>query len=245
VSDMKRQNIENLSGFWRRLGARPHPLDGGATLFASRSWPHRRWLDWSVHPTERQSQEMGAVVRDDRAAVVPSWHGADSPPSAALRTVGFDVGFSLLAMHRPGGPVLPPDDDGLRLQSVTTDELADEWTRVASASFGYVVDPTVIRGAFGAPDLHLMIARHNGEPVGTVSLFDDKAVTGIHMMGVLPSHRRRGHARSILHRAIARTTAASGRDLVLQASAAGAPLYRSVGFEEQFAIPHFVSATRT
>ncbi len=56
------------------------------------------------------------------------------------------------------------------------------------------------------------------------------STAGVHWVGVVPSHRRRGVARALMNRILAHVQE-GGRALVtLQASAAGRHLYDSLGF---------------
>lgn len=234
-------NIENLTNLWRRMGATRRDLGKGIHLNVSDAWPHRRWLDWSVRPDEAQVRALCSAVRQDPAAVVPVWFADDSPLPARLRRVGFRVGFELTAMRRPRSSTHAGDSADMALIDVATESQANEWTRIASSSFGYTVSPQVVRSLIDLPGLEMFVATRDGESVGTALLFEDADAVGVHMLGVLPTHRRLGLARRIMNELLRRAGEAQADDVVLQASKAAEPLYRSLGFERQFSIAHFAA----
>ena len=56
-------------------------------------------------------------------------------------------------------------------------------------------------------------------------------IGGIYDMGVLPDARRRGFGRALTLAALARARTLGCTSVTLNATGAGEPLYRSVGFE--------------
>lgn len=235
---LERLNVENLTAMWARMGATRTRLSDGTTLFASRTWPHRRWIDWGARPSDAELAELAELVRAGAPGTFAAWPPTRDRVTASLRSVGFDVQSEVLAMVRDPGPPPPTDGPCLAQRRVRTVEQADLWTRLAAESFGYVVDPAVPRALLSDDRAELYLAMRDDEAVGTSMLYLTPGAVGIHMMGVPRAHRRQGIARGVMH-ALLRRAAELGRDpLVLQASRLGAPLYRSLGFREQLAIPY-------
>lgn len=232
-------NIRNLTGLWGQMGASATDLDGGLVLHRSDAWPHRRWLDPGVPLDDRRVRAVSAALATDDGAVLTLWDGPSANQAARLRAGGLAVGFELLAMQRPRDEALPAGARDVGLDPVRAGADVELWTQVASDSFGYSVDEPVVRRLVGAPGVQLLLARHGGETVGTALLFEDAHAVGIHMLGVLPAHRRRGHARRVMGGLLQRARASRAPLVTLQASAAGEPLYASLGFERRFAIPHW------
>lgn len=249
-------NIANLTALWTRMGRvrRDSAPDAthGLHLNISEAWPHRRWLDWGVQPEQSQAQAVCELLEDDPVAVVPVWPADSSDSSSvlsrALARAGWRSDFELMAMRRPGvadatvasasEPAKTPKD-GLVFEQVASHALADEWTRVASESFGYVVDPPVVRGLLDEPGVQMLLAVRDGHFVGTALMFEDRGVLGVHMVGVPPAFRRQGLARRVMQAVMQRADAMQLEHVVLQAAALAEPLYLSLGFERQFPIPHY------
>jgi GNAT superfamily N-acetyltransferase len=82
------------------------------------------------------------------------------------------------------------------------------------------------------PTMRLYNAYLDGDPVGTVSLFDAAGVAGIYNLGVLPGNRRQGIASALLRRVLDEACWELGlAECVVQTPRAALPLFREVGFE--------------
>ena len=89
-------------------------------------------------------------------------------------------------------------------------------------------------------EIQYYIAGYNGFELGTVVLFVHPAeIAGIHSMGVIPEFRRQGFARNILIEVLAKAKLTSAKMATLQASKAGEPLYKEIGFKENFKLYNY------
>jgi GNAT superfamily N-acetyltransferase len=75
------------------------------------------------------------------------------------------------------------------------------------------------------------LARIDGRPVGTCSLFLGAGVGGIYDVSTLPGHRRAGIGAAITRRAMRDARDGGYRMAILHASQQGLGMYRSLGFE--------------
>ena len=229
-------NLENLVSLWRRMGTTRSRLAGGAVVERSLSWPHRRWFAPGDRPSRSDWAELAPTLLESKG-VFPVWGGGDSPLAEWLAGEGHRIGSKLMAMHLPEIRGSWRGSLDLALERVVDTETADVWTKVAAESFGYPIDVDVVHGLLGHRDIDLFVAGPaQGPTIGTGLLFEEKGVVGIHMMGVLPAHRRGGVARHIMHELLARAAARKPRVVTLQASVMGEGLYRSLGFEPQLEI---------
>jgi len=78
----------------------------------------------------------------------------------------------------------------------------------------------------------LFVARRDGEPVGALELTLAACVGGIYNLSTRVAHRRRGIGGALLERACRYAEESGAGTVVLQASPAGASLYRAFGFRE-------------
>lgn len=235
--DLARRNVSNLTALWTHMGV----TDAAAAVRASRTWPHRVWLPSDASVNSRSVERLVAATRerpDPSEAVVTVWPQHQEPLLPALSASGLVIRFSLTAMVLSQSGEVPAAPQDLALERVRTPEFVDDWTRVASTSFGYVVDPVVPRRLLEVGSAELYFVRRAGVALGTALLFVDASAVGIHMMGVLPTARRQGIARGAMQHLLRRAAAWPDRPVTLQASAAGRPLYAALGFEPQFDIPH-------
>jgi GNAT superfamily N-acetyltransferase len=77
------------------------------------------------------------------------------------------------------------------------------------------------------PGLRTWLAYHGAEPAAACCTCDDGAALGVYWLATLPEHRSLGLGRAVMAAALG---ASPGRPAVLIATAAGEPLYSSLGF---------------
>jgi ribosomal protein S18 acetylase RimI-like enzyme len=108
---------------------------------------------------------------------------------------------------------------------------AENWQPPDAAveAFYLASTPTLLGG--DSPQ-KVFIALRDGEPVAALELTLAAGVGGIYNLSTRAAHRRRGIGGALLERACRRSSELGARTVVLQASAAGASLYRSFGFRE-------------
>jgi len=75
---------------------------------------------------------------------------------------------------------------------------------------------------------------YNSQPVGTVILYFTGKVVGIHSLGVLPKMRGNGIARKTMELLINLASKQGMKQACLQASDSANPMYKKLGFREQF-----------
>lgn len=237
---LEKSNIDNLTHLWKLMGAYTHEINAGNVMHASIHSPYRVWLDWGYHPKSEDIEiVLSTIERNSRNAVVPLWHETDIQLSSALYTNGYKLLFEQTAMALYLRGKNKYAKSNLELREVTTHEYAIIWTDIASLSFGYDIHAPIIQKIIGAPRLKLILAFLNAIPIGTGLVFENSGVSGIHMVGVAPAHRRQGMARKIMHGLIDICHQSDSAYVTLQASAMAKPLYAQLGFEEQFTILNF------
>jgi GNAT superfamily N-acetyltransferase len=81
--------------------------------------------------------------------------------------------------------------------------------------------------ALAAPGWRAWLAYRGGEPAAACCTYDDGAALGVYWLATLPGYRSLGLGRAVMAAALG---AYAARPAVLVATAAGAPLYSSLGF---------------
>jgi GNAT superfamily N-acetyltransferase len=148
---------------------------------------------------------------------------------------------------RFAGP-LPPDPSVV-IEAVLDTQTLSAWSRVLCDSFAapprfgdaFVDLAATIGLGRGSPFRHFL-ARLDGEPVATCSLFLGAGVAGIYDVSTVPERRRRGIGRLITRAAMQEARALGYRMAILHSSALGAGVYRALGFQEVCAIGQYVWA---
>lgn len=237
-AELARANVENLTGLWKHMGAERHALDENTGVYVSREWPDRLWLDWDCCTAgECITSLLGQLVP---GCIVPVWPAQPAVVREALLAQGFRVLFSQTAMVMSLCEArIEAVCDRLQFKQVCLPGDIQTWARVASSAFSYTVPPSVIEGLQDTAGVRIVLAFLNAEPVGTGLVFEHAGVTGLHLVGVLPSHRRQGLAREIMRYLLMLSRELASDYVTLQASQMGQALYRQLGFEKQFVLDNY------
>lgn len=249
VSDWTRAIEHNTASFLLALG-RP----GGAaernderlqwTIGGSPIDYHNAVVAARLAPDEAD-EAIRSVIDEFQARNVPgSWHLGPSMAPADLGDRLLRHGF-IHAMDEPGMALelaawnrREPDwEPPLQVLPVLSSTELATWDETLAQGFGsgpheahWVASMYRQLGyGPGTPWRHYL-ARQDGQPVGTATMFLDGDVAGIYFVFTLPSMRGQGIGTSIMETLLSDAKAEGMRLAVLTSSAMGAPLYQRMGF---------------
>jgi ribosomal protein S18 acetylase RimI-like enzyme len=145
-----------------------------------------------------------------------------------------------------------PAPAGVRVDAVEDAATLGVWSRVLCSAFGA---PQVFGDAFAEAVTSIglgrdsvfrhFLARLDGEPAATGSLFVGAGVGGIYDVATLPERRRRGLGAALTRAVLAEARARGCRTAILHSSTLGKELYRGLGFEPVCPIGQYVWAPDT
>ena len=241
MNDLNQLNIDNLTSLWRKMGVENNPefvIDG---LTISRTWPNRYWFDWTA---DIKNINAIAPVLDQLplTAVVPVWEGAGASAKQLeifLKDECFQILFSQLAMYLDLQSVPVLEMPALDIVTVQSALDVETWTATASTAFGYWIDIAAIQAIINVPEVKLLLLQQDGQAAATALVYQTGDIIGVHLVGVPDEFRGQGLARMLMQYVINLSIAMGGKFLTLQASAAGEPLYRQLGFVPQFVIKNY------
>ena len=238
--DLEQKNLRNLHALWQRYGA--VPFFGRAGWWRHTQWPNRCW---------KQGDSDGDLVDSisdlPRECIVPVIENTDpAGDEPLLHGSGWQVAFEQVAMvksiaaYKSAG--LPELEIEGELQAVQAESQLQNWLAIQSAAFGYDIDAAAIQSLLSESDARVWLYLEHSKAVAGVVLLKTGDVVGVHQLAVNPEHQGQGIARRLMARVLREAVLLGGDYLVLQASAAGLPLYQSLGFEEQFTIRNYTRA---
>jgi len=193
---------------------------------------------------DNANAEIAASIARLHAHGVPgSWHVGPGMTPADLdqRLVdhgfdyaGDDIGMAadLGAVQQPGVPA------GLTIGRVATPEDLAIWVATLAKGFGEGpgeaewVGEIYARLGLANPAWRHYLARLDGKPVATATLFLGAGVAGVYFVFTLPQARSRGVGAAITVAPLLEARALGYRIGVLGASSMGEPVYRRIGFRE-------------
>ncbi len=214
----------------------------------------------------RLTAERADAAIDERIAAcrrrhVPMlwWTGPSSRPDD-LEDRLLDRDFFLEPAHGMAmelGDYMPGNGErgtgsGERGTEITIEPVRDRvtletWTRVLCHAFGApdafgaaFAELAIVIGLDWTSPFRHYLARLNGEPAATCSLFFGAGVAGIYDVSTIPERRKRGLGRLVTHYALQHAREAGCRMAILHSSSHGRNMYRSLGFEEICPIGQFV-----
>ena len=161
----------------------------------------------------------------------------DDDLETVLRNSGFvsvrEPGIPCMVLHERLASISSLAD--VTLSRVTEDKDAADYAKVMVAAFGLSND--VSQDAFGrkeslfAPNVTAFIARRNSVPVAAATTVQTESVAGIYYVGTIPESRGQGLGELCTHFATNAGFDLGASAVVLQASVAGEPLYRRMGYQ--------------
>ena len=199
-----------------------------------------------LRPAEADA-EIQAWLAELRARRLPgSWHvGPSTRPADLGRRLarhGFahatdEIGMAAGLEAVPGRVPAPA---GMAIERVRDERSLAAWTGTLARGFGEGEREAAWVGSAyaaiglddGVPWRHLL-ARLDGEPVATSSLFLAAGVAGVYFVFTVPGARRRGIGAAITLAALHEARALGCRAAVLGSSAMGRSVYLRLGFEER------------
>ena len=198
--------------------------------------------------------KVRSVMEQFRARRVP-YHWMVTPamrPSdlaGRLKALGFRHLFPILGMALVLATMeKTPVPDGFTIRRVLDRPMLEQWVRIMVTSF-----EATQRAVPGAVDLEERLGLDwtlpgrrylgllDGEPVATSLGFFHGGVAGVHYVTTLPEARGRGIGTTMTAAPLEEARAMGYRIGVLQASPAGASVYRKMGFRTHAEYPLFVS----
>ncbi len=152
-------------------------------------------------------------------------------PAAAELGLAHAGGMPLMVCTptAPGG-----GSDRFTVERITSD--GERRTAVSLAAAAFSLPPDVVERACGtglldAPGFDYFVARRfDGTPVSSVQTTRSGSAVGIWVMATPPQHQRQGAGRALLEGVMAHHLERGAELFYLGATAAGLPLYESVGF---------------
>jgi GNAT superfamily N-acetyltransferase len=205
---------------------------------------HNAVVAADLGPDEADEVIRRSIDRFRHHGVSGTWHvGASMAPAdldRRLEAHGLtlddeEAGMALELGSLPDVPPVP----GLEIEPLRDEEGLARFVAVLGRGFGEGpreaewVGETYQRIGLDDQSWRHYLARSDGEPVGTSTLFLHDRVGGVYFVSTIPSARRRGIGAAVTMAAVRDATDLGCRLAVLGSSTMGYSVYRRLGFEER------------
>ena len=237
--DIDQLNIRNLNALWKKYGAQTVAQQGNTRLMANKSWPLRCWV-------EGEPDLAFQIAKTPDSHKLSSWPYPLSQPGQLNQTQGLNKHWQLAidqtAMYIGLADYAATDTtnvDRFSLEKVKDNQGLKQWLAISSEAFGYDIDEQVFIPLLNDPDIEILMGRTQGLPAVSALLFRTENVIGLHQMGVKSAFQGQGLSTLAMHQLLSMAKQQGAEYMVLQASAAGLPVYQKLGFHRQFALKYF------
>ena len=148
--------------------------------------------------------------------------------------------FKQTAMYLPVSAYnAPPETQPLELLQLSKGDDLTAWCDIGSSAFGYTIDVATIEKLAKLSESYLYLAHWQSKPAAVGLLFKTGNTLGVHQVSVAPTYQGKGLASNLMHALLAQARSLNVENVVLQASVAGYPLYKKLGFTKQFSIVNY------
>lgn len=233
---MKNQNIDNLTSLWI-LAAESFDgykeTDGLHIIKVDFSdWPNKVWHS---RPDDiGQAESIKGILKESATKLTyTKWESLEFDEQRGATDLGFtlksvQIGMSL-NLHQYNPPRL---NDAVDLTRVTSEKDPLLWSDIFRQCFNYIIPARIITSI--GDKISFYVISDKTDTVGCVATFVKDNQIGVHSLGVLDKHRKKGLAESVMHILLSDTKCKGLTHAHLQASASGLGIYRRIGFEEIF-----------
>lgn len=228
-------NIQNLTKLWKLAGK---AFDGYCSeddicysQIENDEWPNRVWIKNSIRVSN--IQKVKSIMEKDEKLTFSYFNTGDT-------TLREDIGFRLIWLQYGMSLVLANRyevEKNMEFIRVTDTEKAALWSQSFYKAFNYSISSKTI---FNTKDkVQYFLVYHNKELLGTIVLFVNHNVAGIHSLGIIPSKRKQGYAFEVMRHMLNRIIDQNLSLVTLQASEMAKEMYLKLNFKTDFVMENY------
>ena len=211
-------NIYNLNLFWQSLNATKEK-----NLYSHTSWPNKQWCADLLLPSNLSLTKLG----DNQTFCTVS-----EVIEPALEAFAIKSQLAVMNLNIKGKKNA---QDVINLSNVEIVKINDkqgviDWTKACSLAFDYKIDSAIIELLLTDSNASILALIIDRKIAGTAIGYQTDHILGIHQVGTLPQCRKMGVAVSLMQYLIEFATQQNCEIVSLQASKAGLPMYKKLGF---------------
>jgi ribosomal protein S18 acetylase RimI-like enzyme len=232
--------IESGDGWLFGAGSPSHPVISNAAFRSDNNVNADEFVSQAKDFFHARGRGFSTWIRGEEAE--------DLDLAAAASGAGLQLVYEMPEMVL-GSPVEKPDLlAGIELRQLSEARQADDYWKVAAASYPSVGFPPEVFGSYTnnagllAENVAAFIAYLDGEPVSIAMTIVCHGVAGIYWVGSLEQTRGKGLGRAVTAAATNAGFELGAEIASLQASPMGKPIYEAMGYETVFDYRLFMSS---
>lgn len=227
---MNKYITENLFEFWaivgKSIGTLINENDYKAVIVRESDWPNR------IFDVNTKEMDFEYIIKLSQNNILPDKITLEKPTILAEDSrvkLFLEQGNMALDMNKYSLRIAEVNN----IKQVQSVEDARVFAEIASKSFGYKVDHTIIQKlCIVESPIKLFIHWESNQCLGCGIIFiDSNHNAGLHMIGTIPEGRGKGIGTQMVMRLLEEIKAKSCNFCVLNASKMGEPIYKKLGFQ--------------
>ncbi|WP_425076951.1 GNAT family N-acetyltransferase [Psychroserpens sp. S379A] len=231
-------NTHNLGLLWTLAGTAFDGFKEGKGYFVSlvenSEWPNRIWVNKKLTP-----ELMTSVISEMKANNQITFSHFNENKSETSLLEGSELQLKSLQY----GMSLPLNSKFIIERTLTLDRVdslvkAKLWSRAFKEAFQYNISSQTIVKTCDAIAYYLV--KQEDTLVGTIILFGSNNTIGIHSLGIIPSQRKKGYAKEIMHHVLNMAIDKNYDLATLQASEMARQMYAKMGFSLDFMMENYI-----
>lgn len=231
--------VEVGDGWVFAAGSSTHPVISNAAFRTDDGLDPERLVTRATGFFADRERRFSIMLRGDEPE--------DLDLAATADAAGFQFVYAMPEMTLAAPVAVAPIPAGAELRKLTSSEQADDYWKVAAASYTSIGFPPEVFGGYSnhtgllAENVVAFIAYLGGEPVSIAMTIISHGVAGIYWVGSLEQARGKGLGRAVTAAATNAGFELGAEIASLQASPMGKPIYEAMGYETVFDYRLFMS----
>lgn len=228
---MNKQIIAHLFELWEQIGKHTGSFNKEKGFAFTKpepdSWPSK------VYNIEVDNLNIVELKKRIRTGEIPNSIGIPECENTKklLESNNFCSTSKVKAMALSTDLLYYDDIDESAFLLVDSRNKASMFAKTASASFGYLVDTSVVQYLINKENMQLFLGRYNDDfPSCGMIYLDKNGISGIHMIGTKPEYQGLGLGKKMTRFLINQTIKSKSNRVFLVASEAGERIYHKLGF---------------
>ncbi|WP_306014287.1 MULTISPECIES: GNAT family N-acetyltransferase [unclassified Allomuricauda] len=228
---MNKQIIAHLFELWEQIGKHTGSFNKEKGFAFTKPEPHS-WPS-KVYNIEVDNLNIVELKKRIRTGEIPNSIGIPECENTKklLESNNFCSTSKVKAMALSTDLLYYDDIDESAFLLVDSRNKASMFAKTASASFGYLVDTSVIQSLINKENMQLFLGRYNDDfPSCGMIYLDKNGISGIHIIGTKPEYQGLGMGKKMTRFLINQTIKSKSNRVFLVASEAGERIYHKLGF---------------
>jgi GNAT superfamily N-acetyltransferase len=159
----------------------------------------------------------------------------DYQAATMLQKRGYKPGTWTAMSHDLNLPTLQSSNSTLQVKLVESNSELRLWQAIVETELmgNHALDYELLKHLLQNKNCYFFLGFEKSKPVTTSFLFVNNTDAGIYLVSTLKTHRKKGYGKEITLQCLVKAKAENCKQVAIQATELGLPVYQSLGFSDQ------------